>query len=151
MDDVPHRETRRAYALEDLAVGMSACYRHTLTDADVRTFADLTGDHNPLHLDEAFARTTRFKGRVVHGMLTASFFSTALAIMPGPGTVYLSQSLTFRAPVRIGDTVEARVTVSDIISEKGRVLLKTQCLVGDTVVVDGEAMALVPSKAAARS
>ncbi|MGH7088014.1 MAG: MaoC family dehydratase [Stellaceae bacterium] len=151
MDDVLHRETRRAYALEDLAVGMTAAYRHTVTDADVHTFADLTGDHNPLHLDEAFARTTRFKGRVVHGMLSASFFSTALAIMPGPGTVYLSQSLAFRAPVRIGDTVEARVTVSDIIAEKGRVLLKTQCLVGDTVVVDGEAMALVPSRAAARA
>lgn len=148
MDEVPRRETPRAYALEDLAVGMSASYRHTLTEADVRSFADLTGDHNPLHLDEEFARTTRFKGRVVHGMLTASFFSTALAIMPGPGTVYLSQSLAFRAPVRIGDTVEARVTVTEIIPAKGRVLLKTQCLVGDTVVVDGEAMALVPSRAA---
>lgn len=148
MDDVLRRDAGRAYALEDLSVGMTASYHHTCTDADVRTFADLTGDHNPLHLDEAFARTTRFKGRVVHGMLTASFFSTALAILPGPGTVYLSQSLAFRAPVRIGDTVEARVTVTDIIGEKGRVLLKTQCFVGDTVVVDGEAMALVPSRAA---
>jgi 3-hydroxybutyryl-CoA dehydratase len=149
MDDVPRRDARRAYALEDLAVGMTAAYRHTLTEADVRAFADLSGDHNPLHLDEEFARTTRFKGRVVHGMLTASYFSTALAILPGPGTVYLSQTLSFRAPVRIGDTVEARVTVMDIIPEKGRVVLKTQCLVGDKVVIDGEAMALVPSRSAA--
>ena len=146
MDDFLRRDVRRAYALEDLAVGMTASYRHTITDADVRTFADLTGDHNPLHLDEDFARTTRFKGRVAHGMLTASYFSTALAIMPGPGTVYLSQSLAFKAPVRIGDTVEARVTVSEIIHDRGRVVLKTQCLVGDTVVVDGEAMALVPKR-----
>ena len=145
MDDVPRHEMRRAYALEDLSVGMTASYVHTITDADVRAFADLTGDHNPLHLDEEFARTTRFKGRVAHGMLSASFFSTALAILPGPGTVYLSQSLAFRAPVRIGDTVEARVTVS-AIREKGRVLLKTVGTVGDTVVVDGEAMAMVPSR-----
>jgi 3-hydroxybutyryl-CoA dehydratase len=80
-------------------------------------------------------------------MLTASYFSTALAILPGPGTIYLSQSLHFRAPVRIGDTVEAQVTVADIVPEKGRVLLKTVCRVGDTVVVDGEATALVPKKA----
>jgi 3-hydroxybutyryl-CoA dehydratase len=147
MDEVPRRDVPRAYALEDLAVGMFATYRHTLTEADVHAFADLTGDHNPLHLDEAFARTTRFKGRVVHGMLTASFFSTAIAILPGPGTVYLSQSIAFRAPVRIGDTVEARVTVAEIIPEKARVRLKTVCLVGDTVVIDGEALAMVPKRA----
>src|ERR1700690_3050580 len=146
MDTVLSRAAPRGYAIEDLSVGMTATYRHTITDADIVAFVDLTGDHNPLHLDEAFARTTRFKGRVAHGMLSASFFSTALAILPGPGTVYLSQTLAFRAPVRIGDTVEARVTITDIIREKGRVLLKTVCKVGDTVVVDGEAMALVPSR-----
>jgi 3-hydroxybutyryl-CoA dehydratase len=146
MDDVLHRDVRRAYAIEDLSVGMSATYRHTITDADIVAFADLTGDHNPLHLDEEFARTTRFKGRVAHGMLSASFFSTALAILPGPGTVYLSQTLAFRAPVRPGDTVEARVTVAELIPEKGRVPLKTVCTVGDTVVIDGEAQALVPKR-----
>jgi len=147
MDDVPRRSVTRAYTLEELSVGMTATYRHTITDADVHAFADLTGDHNPLHLDEAFARTTRFKGRIVHGMLTASYFSTVLAILPGPGTIYLSQSLYFRAPVRIGDTVEAQITVADIVPEKGRVLMKTVCRVGDTVVLDGEATALVPKKA----
>jgi 3-hydroxybutyryl-CoA dehydratase len=147
MDDVPRRSVPRAYALEELSVGMTATYRHTITDADVHAFADLTGDHNPLHLDEAFAQTTRFKGRIVHGMLTASYFSTVLAILPGPGTIYLSQSLYFRAPVRIGDTVEAQITVAEIVAEKGRVLMKTVCRVGDTVVLDGEATALVPKKA----
>jgi 3-hydroxybutyryl-CoA dehydratase len=110
MDDVRQSVApRQGYALEDLVVGMTASYFHTLTEADVIDFADLTGDHNPLHLDEEFAKKTRFKGRITHGMLTASFLSTVVAIMPGPGTIYLSQSLSFRAPVRIGDTVEAQV------------------------------------------
>jgi len=146
MDDVPllrRDEPRVAYALEDLAVGMTAAYRHTVTDSDLHAFAELTGDYNPLHLDEAFARTTRFKGRIAHGMLTASFFSTVLAMMPGPGTIYLSQSLAFKAPVRIGDHVEARVTVAEL-SPKGRVVLKTVARVGDQVVVEGEAVVLVP-------
>ena len=147
MDDVSHRDIRRAYALEELSVGMSESYRHTISDADVHTFADVTGDHNPLHLDDAFAGATRFKGRIVHGMLTASYFSTILAMLPGPGTIYMSQSLFFRAPVRIGDAVEARVTVTQIIPEKRRVILKTQCIVGDTVVCDGEAMVMVPARA----
>ena len=147
MDAVLPHEAHRAYALEELSVGMSESYRHTITDADVHTFADVTGDHNPLHLDDEFASKTRFKGRIVHGMLTASYFSTILAMLPGPGTIYMSQSLFFRAPVRIGDAVEARVTVTQIIPEKRRVILKTQCIVGDTVVCDGEAMVMVPARA----
>jgi 3-hydroxybutyryl-CoA dehydratase len=149
MDDVRQVVSpRQGYALEDLVVGMSASYFHTLTEADVIDFADLTGDHNPLHLDEAFAKKTRFKGRITHGMLTAAILSTAVAIMPGPGTIYLSQSLSFRAPVRIGDTVEAQVTVTEIDAAKKRVKLKTVCRVGDTVVLDGEALVLVPSRKA---
>jgi len=146
MDDVPRRGIARAYALEELSIGMTATYQHTMTEADVRAFADLTGDHNPLHLDEEFAAKTRFKGRIVHGMLTASYFSTILALLPGPGTIYLSQTLFFRAPVRIGDTVIARITVTSIIPEKSRVVLKTVAHVGDTLVLDGEALALVPRK-----
>ena len=144
MDDVRQLQGQRAgYALEDLAVGMTAAYRHTLTDRDIHAFADLTGDHNPLHLDEDFAQQTRFKGRVAHGMLSASFFSTVLAILPGPGTVYLGQTLSFKAPVRIGDTVEARATIMDIFPDKARVRLKTVCTVGETVVIDGEATVVV--------
>jgi 3-hydroxybutyryl-CoA dehydratase len=149
MDDVRQSVApRQGYALEDLVVGMTASYFHTLTEANVIDFADLTGDHNPLHLDEEFAKRTRFKGRITHGMLTASFLSTVVAIMPGPGTIYLSQSLSFRAPVRIGDTVEAQVTVAEIDATHKRVRLKTVCRVGDTVVIDGEALVLVPSRKA---
>jgi 3-hydroxybutyryl-CoA dehydratase len=148
MDDVRRLDTGRpGLALEDLTVGMTACYRHTVTAADVQAFADLSGDHNPVHLDDDFARTTRFNGRIAHGMLSASFVSTAIASrLPGPGTIYLSQNLVFKAPVRIGDTVEARVTVLDIQREKSRVKLKTVCAVGETVVIDGDALVWVPAR-----
>jgi 3-hydroxybutyryl-CoA dehydratase len=135
------------YTLDELSVGMTAVYERTVTEADVVKFAEISGDHNPVHLDEAYARQTRFKGRIVHGMLSASFFSTAIASqLPGPGTIYLTQNLSFRAPVRIGDRVEARITVVDIIREKARVVLKTVCRVGDTVVVDGDALVMVPAR-----
>lgn len=135
------------YTLEDLSVGMTDAYEHVVTEADVVQFADISGDRNPVHLDEAYARTTRFKGRIVHGMLTASFLSTTIASrLPGPGTIYLTQNLSFRAPVRIGDKVEARVTVVDIIRDKARVVLKTVCRVGDTVVIDGDALVMVPAR-----
>jgi 3-hydroxybutyryl-CoA dehydratase len=145
MDDV--RGGGDGYGLEDLTVGMTAAYEHVVSEDDVVGFADVSGDHNPVHLDEAYARTTRFKGRIVHGMLSASFLSTAIASrLPGPGTIYLTQNLSFRAPVRIGDKVEARVTVTDIIREKARVVLKTVCRVGETVVIDGDALVMVPSR-----
>jgi 3-hydroxybutyryl-CoA dehydratase len=145
MDDV--RGGSDGYCLEDLTVGMTAAYEHVVTESEVVRFAEVSGDHNPVHLDEAYARTTRFKGRIVHGMLSASFLSTAIASrLPGPGTIYLTQNLSFRAPVRIGDKVEARVTVTDIIPEKARVVLKTVCRVGDTVVIDGDALVMVPSR-----
>ena len=148
MDDVRRRDAERVgLALEDLSVGMTDVYERVVTAADVRMFAEASGDHNPVHLDEEFARATRFNGRIVHGMLSASFISTAIAAkLPGPGTIYLTQNLSFRAPVRIGDTVEARVTITDIIREKGRVLLSTVCRVGETVVIDGNAMVLVPAR-----
>jgi 3-hydroxybutyryl-CoA dehydratase len=150
MDDVRagKRKAKGAgYVLEDLSVGMTDAYEHIVTEADVVQFADISGDHNPVHLDEAYARTTRFKGRIVHGMLTASFLSTAIASrLPGPGTIYLTQNLSFRAPVRIGDKVEARITVADIIRDKARVVLKTVCRVGDTVVIDGDALVMVPAR-----
>jgi len=148
MDDArSFRPKPEGYRLEDLSVGMTADFTHTVTEADVVSFAGISGDHNPVHLDEAFARTTRFKGRIVHGMLSASFLSTVIAAkLPGPGTIYLTQNLSFRAPVRIGDAVEARVTITDIIREKARVALKTVCRVGDTVVIDGDALVMVPAR-----
>lgn len=148
MDDVRAADKNAVgYALEDLSVGMTASFEHVVSEADVIQFADISGDHNPVHLDEAYAQTTRFKGRIVHGILSASFLSTTIASrLPGPGTIYLTQNLSFRAPVRIGDKVEARVTVTEIIPEKARVVLKTVCRVGDTVVIDGDALVMVPSR-----
>jgi 3-hydroxybutyryl-CoA dehydratase len=146
MDDSRNSEPyATGYSLEDLSVGMSATYERTVTEADVVKFAQISGDHNPVHLDEAFALQTRFKGRIVHGMLSASFLSTVIASrLPGPGTIYLAQNLSFRAPVRIGDKVEAKVTVIDIVPDRARVMLKTVCRVGETVVIDGDALVMVP-------
>jgi 3-hydroxybutyryl-CoA dehydratase len=148
MDDIRAGSPRNGgYLLDELSVGMTDAYEHVVTEQDVVQFAEISGDHNPVHLDEDYARTTRFKGRIVHGMLSASFLSTAIASrLPGPGTIYLTQNLTFRAPVRIGDRVEARVTITDIIREKARVVLRTVCRVGETVVIDGDALVIVPAR-----
>lgn len=135
------------YRLEDLSVGMSACYARTITEADLVLFAGLSGDSNPLHMNEVYASSTVFKGRIVHGMLSASFLSTVIATkLPGPGAIYVSQNLIFRAPVRIGDTVEAQVTITEIIPEKSRIVLKTTCSVGAKVVIDGGAVVMMPAR-----
>src|SRR5260370_37904925 len=119
--------------IEDLSVGMSAVYARTVTETDIVLFAGISGDNNPVHMNEIYARSTVFKSRIVHGLLSASFVSTVIASkLPGPGSIYLSQNLRFNAPVRAGDTVEARVTVTDVIAEKNAVALQTVCSVGDT-------------------
>lgn len=139
-----------SYCIEDLAPGMSASFARSVTEADIVQFATLTGDTNPVHLDQAYAEQTPFKGRIAHGMLSAAFISTVFGTrLPGAGCIYLSQSLRFRAPVKIGDRVEASVTVTAIDPVKRRVTFQTLCKVGDTTVVDGEAQLLVPSRAQA--
>ncbi|WP_186267841.1 MaoC family dehydratase [Burkholderia gladioli] len=139
------------YDLEDLMVGMSERFMKTLTERDIFLFASATGDHNPVHLDETYARGTRFGGRIAHGMLSASVISAALASrMPGPGTIYLSQDLTFCRPVMLGETVNAIVTISALIPDKQRVVLSTVCEVNGRVVVDGEAV-VMPTSLAART
>ncbi len=136
--------------IEDLAVGMSALYARTVTDADIVLFAGISGDVNPVHLNHEFASQTMFEGRIAHGMLTASFISTVLGTkLPGPGCIYLSQTLKFKAPVRSGDTVNARVTITDVKRDKRRVTLTTVCTVNDDVVLEGEAQVMVPSRDAA--
>ena len=141
-------EEKHGYFLDDLSVGMSGVYAKTVTDADIVMFAGISGDTNPVHLDELFADQTRFKGRIAHGMLSASFISTVLGTrLPGPGCVYCSQTLKFRAPVKAGDTVTARVTIRDIDQDKKRVTFSTVCSVADTVVIDGEATLLVDRRA----
>ena len=135
------------YCIEDLSIGMSGVYARTITETDVVMFAATSGDSNPVHLNQEYAQTTFFKGRIAHGMLSAGFISTVLGTrLPGPGTIYLGQNLQFRAPVRIGDTVSARVDVKEIIPEKRRVILTTNCFVKDTLVIEGEATVMVPSR-----
>lgn len=136
------------YDIEDLTVGMSASFTKTLTDADITMFVGVSGDNNAVHIDDEFAATTPFKGRIAHGILTASFISAAIANrLPGPGVIYLGQNLKFKAPVRPGDTVRATVTVKEIDLARGRVSLTTVCTVKDTVVIEGDALVKPTSRA----
>ncbi len=137
------------YYLEDLRPGMTALYAKTVTDADVVLFAGVSGDVNPVHLNQEFADRTMFRGRIAHGMLTASFISTVIGTkLPGPGCIYVSQNLKFKAPVRVGDTVNARVTINSVDEARGRIAVETTCTVGNVVVIAGEAVLLVPRRAA---
>ncbi|MCB2101789.1 MAG: MaoC family dehydratase [Rhodobacterales bacterium] len=132
---------------EDLEVGQSACFGKTITDAEIAAFAGVSGDTNPVHLHDEFAASTPFKTRIAHGMLGASYISTLIGTrLPGPGCIYVSQNLRFKAPVRVGDTLTAFVTIEELIPEKKFIKMKTQCLVGDKVVIDGEATIMVPTK-----
>ena len=142
-------QEKHGYYLEDLSVGMSAIFAKTVTDADIVMFAGISGDTNPVHLDESFANQTMFGDRIAHGMLSASFVSTVFGTkLPGPGCIYMSQNLRFKSAVKAGDTVTARVTVREINSEKARVVFDTVCSVGDRVVIEGDAMLMVNRKAA---
>ena len=135
------------YTFEDLHVGKTAVFGKTVTEADILMYAAVSGDTNPVHLNEEFGQATMFKGRIGHGMLSAAFISAVFGTkLPGPGCIYLHQNLKFKAPVRIGDTVLARVTVTELFPEKKRAAFKTVCTVGETVVVDGDAMLMVPGR-----
>jgi len=137
------------YHIQDLKPGMSASIAKTVTEADIVLFAGISTDVNPAHLDEEYSKTTMFGGRIAHGMLSAGFISAVLANhLPGPGTIYLSQTLKFKAPVRPGDTVKATVTVKEVFVEKNRVTLETVCTVAGKVVIEGEALMMPPVKAA---
>ena len=130
---------------DDLAVGMRATIRKTVENEDVIHFAELSGDHNPIHLSEHFARKTRFGGRIVHGLYTASLISGVIGMrLPGPGAVYISQTLNFRGPVKIGDLVDVSVEVAELTEKNRRVRLHCECRVGDFVVLDGEGVLSVP-------
>lgn len=130
---------------DDLHVGMGGMFTKELTDDDVRAFATASGDCNPLHVDDDFARTTVFGRRICHGMLTAGTISAAFAeVMPGPGWVYVSQSLKFRAPVYIGDSVTAKVEVVGLVEDRQFATFRTVCTVADRVVLEGEATLMAP-------
>lgn len=137
------------YTIEDLEEGMEAAFSKVVSDDDIVAFADLSGDTNPVHLSDEYARATMFKERIAHGMLTASLLSAVLGTkLPGPGAVYLSQTLRFRAPVRIGDEVTASARVHAVDRARRRVTLLCECRVGEETVVDGEALILVPARGA---
>jgi 3-hydroxybutyryl-CoA dehydratase len=136
--------------LEDLAVGMSAEAVHVVTEADIAAFADVSGDRNPLHLDEAYAARTPFRGRIAHGMLAGAYISAILGnTLPGPGSIYVSQALRFKRPIRIGDEVTVRASVSGIDERQAHVTIATVCLVKGKVAVEGEAVAFAPRRARA--
>ena len=132
---------------EDLSLGQSAQMAKIVTAADIEAFAAVSGDINPVHLDEAYARTTPFQGRIAHGMLSGAYISAVIGTkLPGPGAIYLSQSLKFRRPVKIGDTVVATVTVSALDERRGHVTFVTLCQVDGKTVVEGEAVIMTPRR-----
>ena len=143
LDNMP----RGTICIEDIEIGMSRSLRKVVTDRDIELFAEVSTDRNPVHLDDAYAKDTIFEGRIAHGMLTAGLISAVIGEqLPGHGTVYLGQSLKFMAPVRPGDSVLAEVKVTAIDHGRRRVTLETQCVVGNTVVLKGEALVLAPSR-----
>ena len=137
----------RMLFFEDLSVGMTETLSKTIDSSDVVGFAEVTGDRNPIHLSEHFAAKTPFGTRIAHGLYTASLISAVLGTrLPGPGAIYISQTLNFRAPVKIGDTVEVSVAVAELMPEKIRARLTCTCAVDGETVLDGEAWVKVPSK-----
>ncbi|WP_184044382.1 MaoC family dehydratase [Roseospira visakhapatnamensis] len=141
MEDIVHTY------FEDLAVGRSATLGKTITEADILMFAGVSGDTNPAHMDEEYAAGTLFKGRIAHGMLTGALISALFGTkFPGPGCIYVSQALRFKAPVRIGDTVRVKAEITDLIADKKFAVFRTTATVNGKLVTDGEATLLVPSR-----
>ena len=135
------------FYFEDLAVGTTDTFSKTISETDIQLFADVSGDVNPVHLNHEFASETMFKGCIAHGMLTASFISTVIGTrMPGPGCIYVSQNLKFKAPVRAGETVKAVCTITEMNEKRKFVEIQTQCFVDETMVIDGNATIMVPSR-----
>ncbi|MEO1204924.1 MAG: MaoC family dehydratase [Pseudomonadota bacterium] len=138
---------QKPYFFDDLEVGMEASMSRVVTEADIYAFADISGDLNPVHIDEAYASQTIFKQRVAHGILTAGYISAVFGMhLPGPGAIYITQTLNFKAPVCIGDLVRARVVIHDLVPAKRRALFDCYCTVNNKIVLDGEAMLMVPAK-----
>ena len=137
----------RHYHFEDLEVGMEASLVKAVGVADTLAFAEITGDWNPVHLDADYAAKTVFKTPIAHGMLTAGYISAVFgSVMPGPGAIYVSQTLNFRAPVKVGDSVVARVKVTELYSAKRRARFECVCEVNGKSVLEGEAVLMVPAR-----
>jgi 3-hydroxybutyryl-CoA dehydratase len=140
---------RNSYCFEDLEVDMEASFQKVVTEGDIVSFAEITGDKNPVHLDPDYAAKTIFKECIAHGMLTAGYISAVFGTeLPGPGAIYVSQTLNFRAPVRVGDSVIAKVRLVELFPEKRRARFDTICYIdGGKTVLEGEAILMVPSRA----
>ena len=139
-------EEIKGLTIDQLEVGQKASFTKTVTEADVYNYAGVSGDFNPAHMNEEYAKNTAFKTRIAHGMLSAGFISAVLGTqLPGPGTIYLNQDLRFTKPVHFGDTITATITVEELIKEKNRAILKTVCTNQDgDVVVEGTAKVMPP-------
>ncbi len=147
MSGLPQSSVHMPMTYEDLALGMVATLTKAVTEEDIVKYAEISGDTNPVHLDEAYAATTMFKTRIAHGLLSAGYISAVFGTkLPGAGAIYVTQSFKFKAPVRIGDVVTAHVEITALNPEKKLATFRTQCLVGDKVVVDGEATLMVPGR-----
>lgn len=141
--------TQKPCYFEDLEVGMEATFAKVVTETDIIAFADITGDKNPVHLDEAYAAATMFKQRIAHGMLTAGYISAVFGMeLPGPGAIYVSQTLNFKGPVRIGDDVLSKVRLAELYPAKRRARFDCVCTVKGRAVLEGEAILMVPSRPA---
>lgn len=135
------------YYIDQMHPDMEASLTKQVTNQDIFAFSEVSGDKNPVHLDDNYAQNTRFKQRIAHGILSASFISAVFGMkMPGPGSIYLSQNLQFKAPVKIGDHVTAKVKVKTVDYTKARVVFETTCWVGNTLVISGEAELMVPKR-----
>lgn len=133
-------------SIDEICVGMSASYSQTITDADIKCFAGISGDNNPVHMNEEYAAESRYGKRIAHGLISASFFSALFGTrIPGPGCVYVSQSLNFKRPVYIDDTVTASVVVTNVDKGKSRVFFDTVCKVKGKIVIDGKAELYIPA------
>ncbi len=137
----------QTYYYEDLVIGMEASWARTVTEADLKAFADISGDYNPVHLDAEYAANTPFKQRIAHGMLSASYISTVLGTkLPGAGTIYISQTLNFKGPVHIGDEVMSTVRITDLIEAKKRAIFNCACTVKGKIVLEGQAVIMLGSR-----
>jgi 3-hydroxybutyryl-CoA dehydratase len=142
-------EAAKGVYFEDLSVGQEASLSNEVTEATIKAFAEISGDRNPVHLDADYAAKTIFKERIAHGMLAAAYISAVFGTkLPGPGAIYISQTLSFKAPVKIGDTVVTTVKVAELIAEKRRAKFSCVCAVNGKPVVEGEAMLMVPARPA---
>ena len=136
---------KESYSIDEIKVGMYVSYSQTIADADIKQFAAISGDRNPVHMDDEYAGKSRFKKRIAHGLLSASFFSALFGTrLPGKGCVYVGQNLNFKKPVYLGDTVTATVTVIEIDTKKQRVFFETICTVKNKKVIDGTAELYIP-------